>query len=112
MNEITMKIEKQKSKFINNLGISKGNLILNSILIFSFSIPLTYLGLNIQKLLSIDHALITILLSILTSFVAFGTTYYMIPYFMELNKSKKIFGVDINKVNDIKDLKDPNRVEV
>jgi hypothetical protein len=36
----------------------------------------------------------------------------MIPNFMELNHSKKIFGVDINKCDDIKDLKDPNRKEV
>ncbi len=36
----------------------------------------------------------------------------MIPVFMAINHSKKIFGVDINKVEDPKDLKDPNRREV
>lgn len=36
----------------------------------------------------------------------------MIPNFMKMNHKKGLFGVDINKVEDIKNLKDPNRKEV
>jgi UDP-N-acetylglucosamine--dolichyl-phosphate N-acetylglucosaminephosphotransferase len=36
----------------------------------------------------------------------------MIPVFMEINHAKKIFGVDINKCEDIKNLADPERKEV
>ncbi len=43
---------------------------------------------------------------------AFRLTYKMIPNFMVINRSKNIFGVDINKVEDIKDLSDPNRKEI
>lgn len=36
----------------------------------------------------------------------------MIPVFMAINRSKNIFGIDINKVEDPKDLTDPNRKEI
>jgi len=36
----------------------------------------------------------------------------MIPVFMQLNYAKKIFGVDINKCEDIKNISDPDRKEV
>ena len=36
----------------------------------------------------------------------------MIPNFMVMNHKKGLFGIDINKVEDIKNLKDPNRKEV
>lgn len=39
-------------------------------------------------------------------------TYKMIPPFMQIFLKKKHFGIDINKVADIKDLSDPNRKEV
>jgi hypothetical protein len=61
---------------------------------------------------NIDSVLYTILLSGLMSIVAFFTTLQLIPNFMEMNHSKKIFGVDINKCEDIKNLSDPNRKEV
>ena len=44
--------------------------------------------------------------------VAFAITYKMIPIFMQMNYTKKIFGVDINKVEDITNKADPDRVEV
>jgi UDP-N-acetylglucosamine--dolichyl-phosphate N-acetylglucosaminephosphotransferase len=52
------------------------------------------------------------MLSLIISICAFRLTTKMIPIFMQINHSKKIFGVDINKVEDIKDLSDPNRKEV
>ena len=36
----------------------------------------------------------------------------MIPVFMQMNYAKKIFGVDINKVEDITNKLDPDRKEV
>jgi hypothetical protein len=56
--------------------------------------------------------MITIGLSLLMSLVAYFITYKMIPIFMVLNKEKEIFGVDINKCEDIKNKDDPNRKEV
>jgi UDP-N-acetylglucosamine--dolichyl-phosphate N-acetylglucosaminephosphotransferase len=50
-------------------------------------------------------------LTLIASVIAFIITYKMIPNFMELNYKKKIFGVDINKCEDIKILSDPNRKE-
>jgi len=55
---------------------------------------------------------LTIMLSLIASLCAFRLTYKMIPNFMVINRSKNIFGVDINKVEDIKDLSDPNRKEI
>jgi hypothetical protein len=86
--------------------------VLNGILIFSFSVPLGFIIMNLKTLFYIDSALQIILLSILMSLIAFAITYRMIPVFRELHKIKKIFGVDINKCADVKDLKDPNRIEV
>jgi len=54
----------------------------------------------------------TISYSLFFSLVAFVVTITMIPVFMEMNHKKKIFGIDINKVQDIKDLNDPGRKEV
>ncbi len=53
-----------------------------------------------------------ILLSLGISIISFVLTYKMIPIFMELNYAKKLFGVDINKCEDIKNLADPDRREV
>ena len=44
--------------------------------------------------------------------MAFVITYKMIPIFMQMNYAKKIFGVDINKVEDITNKRDPDRMEV
>jgi UDP-N-acetylglucosamine--dolichyl-phosphate N-acetylglucosaminephosphotransferase len=53
-----------------------------------------------------------IILSLGISILSFVLTYNIIPIFMELNHSKKLFGVDINKCEDIKNLADPDRREV
>ena len=50
--------------------------------------------------------------SLFFSLLALIVTIKMIPVFMEMNHKKKIFGIDINKVQDIKDLSDPGRKEV
>lgn len=50
--------------------------------------------------------------SCIFSLAGFLITYKMIPIFMKMNHAKKIFGVDINKVEDIKNINDPNRKEV
>ena len=67
---------------------------------------------NSEAFLQIQEFKNTILRSFIFSFAGFGITYQMIPIFMQMNYAKKIFGVDINKVQDIKDLSDPNRREV
>lgn len=46
------------------------------------------------------------------SIIAYVITYVMIPVFMQMNYAKKIFGVDINKVEDITNKADPDRREV
>ena len=43
------------------------------------------------------------------SVIAFFITFRMIPTFMKLNIEKEIYGVDINKVEDITNLNDPDR---
>jgi UDP-N-acetylglucosamine--dolichyl-phosphate N-acetylglucosaminephosphotransferase len=65
---------------------------------------------NWKSMTSSGHT--SLLLSLLLSFIAFCITYKMIPVFMQMNHSKKIFGVDINKCEDIKNLNDPDRREV
>jgi hypothetical protein len=112
LNETNAKIEKQRSNIFLIPEIKRGNFILNAILLFSFSVPIFYIVTHVNKLLSIDSALVIILLSSLMSIVAFAITYRMIPVFIELNKSKGIFGVDINKCDDIKNKNDPLRKEV
>ena len=44
--------------------------------------------------------------------MGFIITFRMIPVFMQMNYAKKIFGVDINKVEDITNKLDPDRKEV
>lgn len=51
-------------------------------------------------------------MSLIFSVIGFFITYKMIPNFMVMNHKKGLFGIDINKVEDIKNLKDPNRKEV
>lgn len=50
--------------------------------------------------------------SLFFSLLSLFVTIKMIPVFMKMNHQKKIFGIDINKVQDIKDLNDPGRKEV
>jgi hypothetical protein len=96
-----------------NLALYKrGSTILNIILSLILLIPLLFTLFHIQTYLKIDNAIITISLSLLMSLIAYFITYRMIPTFMKLNKEKEIFGVDINKVEDIKNKDDPNRREV
>jgi hypothetical protein len=43
------------------------------------------------------------------SVIAYFITSQMIPTFMKLNLEKEIYGVDINKIEDISNLNDPDR---
>jgi len=80
--------------------------------LFSVGLPVTFVFANKQSLFSNEDFNHTIPFSLIISITAFFITLKMIPNFMELNYNKKIFGVDINKCHDIKDLTDPNRKEV
>ena len=75
------------------------------------SIPAGIFFYNLNSVESKEY-LQPIYLSLGLSMIAFFLTYKMIPIFMELNYAKKIFGVDINKCEDIKNLADPDRREV
>lgn len=68
--------------------------------------------MNLTKFSILKNFLSTIITSLFFSLIGFYVTYKMIPTFMEMNHKKGLFGVDINKVEDIKNLKDPNRKEV
>ena len=70
------------------------------------------MNLNFQKYLQIEGFFLRMASSLAFSMVAFVMTYKMIPVFMQMNHAKKIFGVDINKVEDITNKLDPDRKEV
>ncbi len=80
--------------------------------LFSVGFPITFIFANKKTLFSNEDFFHTITFSLIFSIAALFITLKMIPIFMELNHNKKIFGVDINKCQDIKDLSDPNRKEV
>mgnify|MGYP001807886053 CR=1 FL=1 len=82
------------------------------IVFFTIWCPMTYIAAKRKVLMENTDFMHTISYSIFFSFLAFIVTIKMIPIFMEMNHKKKIFGVDINKVQDIKDLNDPGRKEV
>lgn len=73
---------------------------------------MTYVMANKRNLFSNSDFVHTVSYSLFFSTISLFITMKMIPIFMELNHKKKIFGVDINKCADIKDLSDPNRKEV
>lgn len=73
---------------------------------------MTYVFANKNTLFSNNDFVYTFSYSLFFSVISFFITIKMIPIFMEMNYKKKIFGVDINKCADIKDLSDPNRKEV
>lgn len=91
---------------------SKGST--NLVLIFAvyLSIIASYVFFQREKLSQLDYFNTYIYYILILSGVGFITTYRMIPPFMEIFLKKRIFGVDINKVEDIKNLNDPNRKEV
>lgn len=87
----------------------KGDFTLFFILLLNVGIILAFIFMNIEIILKLKQDLLTILgLSIFGAFLV----YKMIPPFMEMLLNKKHFGIDINKVEDIKNLSDPNRKEV
>lgn len=73
---------------------------------------MTYVLAQRKVLMENSDFMHTFSYSLFFSFLAFFVTLKMIPVFMEMNHKKKIFGIDINKVQDIKDLNDPGRREV
>ena len=87
-------------------------MLLFLILLFSVFVPFTYIYAHRKNLTQNNDFMHTINYSIFFSFLAFIATMKMIPIFMKMNHKKKIFGIDINKVQDIKDLNDPGRKEV
>jgi len=92
--------------------LKKGNLTLFLIIFFTIWCPTTYIAAK-RKILTENYDFMhTFSYSLFFSLVAFLVTIRMIPIFMEMNHKKKIFGIDINKVQDIKDLNDPGRKEV
>ena len=90
----------------------KGNIILNLIFFFVIFYPIFYTILNWNRLSQIPNFSNTIFSILIMSILGFVFTYYMIPPFMIILHKKKIFGVDINKCEDIRNLADPNRKEV
>lgn len=91
---------------------SKGNIKLSIILLICFAFPIYVVITNIDDLSRRDGFIDNLAFSLVVSFAGFVITYKMIPVFMGINYSKKIFGVDINKCANIKDLNDPDRKEV
>lgn len=87
-------------------------MILLLIMFFTIWCPLTYIFAKKNILLENSDFMHSFSYSLFFSFLAFLVTIKMIPIFMEMNHKKKIFGIDINKVQDIKDLNDPGRREV
>lgn len=82
------------------------------IILFTFWCPMTYIYAKRKALMENSDFMHTISYSLFFSILALVVTIKMVPVFMEMNHKKKIFGIDINKVQDIKDLNDPGRREV
>jgi hypothetical protein len=82
------------------------------IILLSLFVPIGYFVVNYSKFTQIEGFIFRSLFSLAFSLGALGITCKMIPIFMQMNYSKKIFGVDINKVEDITNKSDPDRREV
>ena len=81
-------------------------------MLFSIIAPIILIYINKKTLSENRDFMHSISYSVFFSSLAFLVTIKMIPAFMEMNHLKKIFGIDINKVQDIKDLQDPGRKEM
>ena len=90
----------------------RGNIILGLILFLCILLPILYLNINYKQFSKIEGFIFRICSSLGFSIVGFIITFRMIPVFMQMNYAKKIFGVDINKVEDITNKLDPDRKEV
>lgn len=104
-----MEFKTMKSEDNQDYLKRKGDFTLFIILLINFGIILAFIFMNIEIILKLKQDFLTILaLSIFGAFLV----YKMIPPFMEMLLNKKHFGIDINKVEDIKNISDPNRKEV
>lgn len=106
-------MEKDNKIYDEELRLRKtGSLKLAGILITYFYIIGFYIFKNINIFLEIQYFQTSFLYIIVISLFGSILAYRMIPPFMEIFMKKKHFGIDINKVEDIKNLNDPNRKEV
>ena len=74
--------------------------------------PLGLIAANLSKYESINKKspfLYSIIASQIFSVIGFLGTYYMIPIFKEMTLKANLFGVDINKCANYKDVNDPDR---
>ena len=99
------KIKKNEKDYLEK----RGDFVLFTILLINFILVFAFLALNMEIIEKLKEKLFIIIgLSLFGSLLV----YRLIPPFMEMLHLKKHFGIDINKVEDIKNLSDPNRKEV
>ena len=79
---------------------------------FSISIPLLYIILYLNQFLTYPSFIKIVGLSLIFAIIGLFLSYYMTLNFIPMNLNAGLKGADINKCEDIHNLKDPNRKEV
>ena len=79
---------------------------------FSISIPLLYIILYLNQFLTYPSFIKIVGLSLIFAIIGLFLSYHMTLNFIPMNLNAGLKGADINKCEDIHNLKDPNRKEV